>query len=146
MRQRRAARRHTAGIKPPSSVIHLAEEDFFLRSILCPCHDAVSVLASCESFLYYFFVLPFFPLDFSLPAVYGIAILRQNAQRSGSWDPSCSTVRDCLGYTVRMMRKQFRLKSTSAGRSGAFGCAVTIALNFRPQSPGKSSRQIIEAV
>jgi hypothetical protein len=72
-----------------------------------------------------------------------LKILRQNAQRSGSGDPSCSTVRDCLGYTVRMMRKQFRLKSSSAGRSGAIGCAVAIALNFRPPARKGLSRQII---
>jgi len=86
-------------------------------------------------FLYYFFFITIFSLDFYSSAVYGIAILRQTAQQNGSSGPLRSAVRDCLGYTVRTMRKLFRLKCSSAGCSRAFSCAAHHRTEFQAASP-----------
>ena len=96
-----------------------------------------------KDFLYYFSVLRIFHLTFNLTRCMVLKILRQTAQQNGSSDPLRSAVRDCLGYTVRTMRKVFRLKFASAGRSSASSSAVTIALNFRPPARKGSSRTII---
>ena len=90
-----------------------------------------------------FSVLRIFHLTFNLTRCMVLKILRQTAQQNGSSDPLRSAVRDCLGYTVRTMRKVFRLKFASAGRSSASSSAVTIALNFRPPARKGSSRTII---
>ena len=88
-----------------------------------------------QKFFILFFRFTFFLLDFFSPAVYNKAILRQTAQRNGSPDPLRSAVRDCLGYTDRTMRKVFRLKFASAGRSSAFSCAVHHRTEFQAASP-----------
>ena len=88
-----------------------------------------------QKFFILFFRFTNFSLDFFSPAVYNKAILRQAAQRNGSPDPLRSAVRDCLGYTDRTMRKLFRLKFASAGRSSAFSCAVHHRTEFQAASP-----------
>ena len=99
--------------------------------------DPRKILMGNKSRLFFilFFRFTNFSLDFYSHAVYNKAILRQTAQQNGSSDPLRSAVRDCLGYTVRTMRKVFRLKFASAGRSSAFSCAVHHRTEFQAASP-----------
>ena len=96
---------------------------------------AASFSPRLPSFSVFFLFLRKKQLDFFFRAVYGIAILRQTAQRDGSSDPLRSAVRDCLGYTVRSMRRLFSMKPSSAGRSSAFSCAVLHRNEFQTASP-----------
>jgi len=98
-------------------------------------HGSVPFSPRLSSNSVFFLFLRKKQLDFFFRAVYGIAILRQTAQRDGSSDPLRSAVRDCLGYTVRSMRRLFSMKPSSAGRSSAFVCAVLHRNEFQTASP-----------